>query len=217
MPVYGRNPQSMLKLGRAQAAAMLAVLNRQIPVTQYTPKEVKKSVTGNGNASKEQVGYMVRALLSIDEERKLNLDASDALATALCHAHRLTHSTRISPDECAVEMPVYGRNPQSMLKLGRAQAAAMLAVLNRQIPVTQYTPKEVKKSVTGNGNASKEQVGYMVRALLSIDEERKLNLDASDALATALCHAHRLTHSTRTRGYKDWASFLRANPGRVGK
>jgi crossover junction endodeoxyribonuclease RuvC len=122
---------------------------------------------------------------------------------------------RCPPDECAIEMPVYGRNPQSMLKLGRAQAAAMLAVLNRQIPVTEYTPKEVKKSVTGNGNASKEQVAFMVRALLAIDERDKVGLDASDALATALCHTHRLSHSTRARGYTDWAAFLRANPDRI--
>ena len=149
----------------------------------------------------------------------LHLDVTDDHELRLKHIYdRLTQVIeRCPPDECAIEMPIYGRNPQSMLKLGRAQAAAMLAVLNRQIPVTQYTPKEVKKSVTGNGNASKEQVAYMVRALLSIDEERTLNLDASDALATALCHAHRLTHNARSRGYKDWASFLRANPGRASK
>jgi len=149
----------------------------------------------------------------------LHLDVTDDHELRLKHIYdRLTQVIeRCPPDECAIEMPIYGRNPQSMLKLGRAQAAAMLAVLNRQIPVTEYTPKEVKKAVTGNGNASKEQVAYMVRALLSIDEERKLNLDASDALATALCHAHRLTHSGQSRGYKDWASFLRVNPGRASK
>lgn len=122
---------------------------------------------------------------------------------------------RALPDECAVEMPVYGRNPQSMLKLGRAQAAAMLAVLNRDIPVTQYTPSEVKKSVTGNGNAAKEQVWYMVRSILSIrDEAGDVGLDASDALGVALCHAHRLAHGA-TRKYKNWESFVRANPERM--
>ena len=105
-----------------------------------------------------------------------------------------------------------------MLKLGRAQAAAMLAVLNRQIPVTQYTPKEVKKSVTGNGNASKEQVWYMVRSILNItDADPKMGLDASDALAIALCHAHRQTGGARPESYKDWGAYLRANPGRVSK
>lgn len=125
---------------------------------------------------------------------------------------------RVLPDECGIEMPVYGRNPQSMLKLGRAQAAAMLAVLNRQIPVTEYTPKQVKKSVTGNGNASKEQVWYMVRAMLSItDADPHLGLDASDALAIALCHAHRQQPGGKPqKQHSDWASFVRANPGRVG-
>lgn len=119
------------------------------------------------------------------------------------------------PDECAVEMPVYGRNAQSMLKLGRAQAVAMLAALNRQIPVTQYTPKEVKKSVTGNGNAAKEQVWFMVRALLDItDADPELGLDASDALAVALCHGRRLSHGP-TNKFKSWASYVQANPGRV--
>lgn len=124
---------------------------------------------------------------------------------------------RCLPDDCAVEMPVYGRNPQSMLKLGRAQAAAMLAVLNREIPVTEYPPKEVKKAVTGNGNASKEQVWYMVKATLSIDEkdDGKLGLDASDALAVALCHARRRTRTTTDKTYKDWSAFARSNPDRI--
>ncbi|HET6569577.1 MAG TPA: crossover junction endodeoxyribonuclease RuvC [Rhodothermales bacterium] len=123
---------------------------------------------------------------------------------------------RCLPDECAIEMPVYGHNPQSMLKLGRAQAAAMLAVLNRGIPVTQYTPKEVKKSVTGNGNASKEQVWYMVQAILAIEDAGpNLSLDASDALAVGICHAQRLSHGA-DKHFKNWESFAKANPGRVG-
>lgn len=122
------------------------------------------------------------------------------------------------PDVCAIEMPVYGRNPQSMLKLGRAQAAAMLAAMHAKVPVTEYSPKEVKRSVTGNGNASKEQVWYMIRSLLSItDEDEHLVTDASDALAVALCHGHRLNKdavpsSAATGG---WASFVRQNPERV--
>ena len=116
------------------------------------------------------------------------------------------------PDECAVEMPVYGQNAQSMLKLGRAQAAVMLAAANREVPVTQYTPKEVKKSVVGNGNAAKEQVWFMVRAQLALAEDR--GLDASDALAVALCHAHRVEQGP-TGKFKDWKSFVEANPGRL--
>lgn len=116
------------------------------------------------------------------------------------------------PDQAAVEMPVYGSNPQSMLKLGRAQAAAALAALNRQIPVTEYTPKEIKKSVTGNGGASKEQVWFMVKHLLDLHEHR--GLDASDALAVAICHAHRLS-SGPARAHKNWSSFIKANPDRI--
>jgi len=118
-------------------------------------------------------------------------------------------------DECAVEMPVYGKNAQSMLKLGRAQAAAMLAALHREVPVTQYTPAEVKKSVTGNGNAQKEQVGFMVRSMLDLPEVQRH--DAADALAVALCHAHRLQPGPGAGGgkFKDWKSFVAAHPGRV--
>ena len=122
---------------------------------------------------------------------------------------------RCRPDECAVEMPVYGKNPQSMLKLGRAQAAAMLAALNRELPVIEYTPKEVKRAVCGNGNAAKEQVWYMVRAILDIKgADDRAGYDATDALAVALCHAHRRENPGRPK-HTDWASFIRDNPGRV--
>jgi crossover junction endodeoxyribonuclease RuvC len=152
----------------------------------------------------------------------LNLDVTSDHSLRLKQIYdRLTKVIeRCLPDESAIEMPVYGRNPQSMLKLGRAQAAAMLAVVNRQIPATHYTPKEVKKSVTGNGNATKEQVRYMIRSLLSIDDENdphldKLLLDASDALAVALCHSHRQAGTARRDNYKDWGAYLRANPDRI--
>ncbi len=119
---------------------------------------------------------------------------------------------RVCPDQMAVEMPVFAQNAQSMLKLGRAQAAAMLAGIHRQLPVNQYTPKEVKKSVTGNGSAAKEQVAYMVCAMLSLTDQ--LSHDATDALAVALCHAHRARGDGRPR-HKDWSSFVAANPDRV--
>ncbi|MEM8600297.1 MAG: crossover junction endodeoxyribonuclease RuvC, partial [Bacteroidota bacterium] len=106
----------------------------------------------------------------------------------------------------------YGQNAQSMLKLGRAQAAVMLAAMHRELPVTQYTPKEVKKSVTGNGNASKQQVWFMVKSLLALTESR--GLDASDALAVALCHGHRV-HQGPTGTFKNWKSFVEANQDRI--
>jgi len=122
-----------------------------------------------------------------------------------------------APDECALEMPVYGKNPQSMLKLGRAQAAAMLAAMNHGLTVTEYTPKEIKKSVTGNGNAAKEQVRFMVRTVLSLPADHPvLQLDASDALAISICHSHRASHgSTSEESYRGWEAFINANPGRV--
>lgn len=119
---------------------------------------------------------------------------------------------RSRPDQCAIEMPVYGQNAQAMLKLGRAQAAAMLAAMHRQVPVTEYTPAMVKKSVTGNGRASKEQVGFMIRTLLEIATIERH--DATDALAVAICHAHRGEGRPGQR-FKDWSSFVAANPGRV--
>lgn len=129
--------------------------------------------------------------------------------TELVHQHK--------PDACAIEMPVYGQNPQAMLKLGRAQAAAMLAAFNQGLGVTQYTPKMIKRAVTGNGNASKQQVAYMVRSLLNFGKiGADLTHDASDALATALCHFHRETEGgTETKAHKGWAAFVRANPDRV--
>jgi len=115
-------------------------------------------------------------------------------------------------------MPVYGRNPQSMLKLGRAQAAAMLAILNQGVSVVQYTPKMVKRSVTGNGNASKEQVAYMITSLLKFEQlDEEISEDTSDALAVAFCHKEReLTgkKSVEPR-YTGWEAFVRENPDRV--
>jgi crossover junction endodeoxyribonuclease RuvC len=122
---------------------------------------------------------------------------------------------RTPPDVCAIEMPVYGKNPQSMLKLGRAQAAAMLAALSREVPITEYTPKQVKKSVTGNGNASKMQVWYMVRSLLDLKEDR--GLDAADALAVCMCHSHRIRQSGLGGGSASWRKFIEENPDRVRK
>lgn len=115
------------------------------------------------------------------------------------------------PDEVAIEAPFYGKNVQSMLKLGRAQGVAMAAVLFRNIPITEYAPKKVKVAVTGNGNASKEQVAKMLQQLLGFSETPKL-LDATDALAVAWCHINQQGNSTKKS--KSWEAFLRENPGR---
>jgi crossover junction endodeoxyribonuclease RuvC len=117
------------------------------------------------------------------------------------------------PDEVALEAPFFGKNVQSMLKLGRAQGVAMAAALFREIPIIEYAPKKVKQSVTGNGNASKEQVAKMLMTLLKIREVPKL-LDATDALAVALCH-HFQKGANKSAGGGSWKKFLTENPGRL--
>lgn len=116
------------------------------------------------------------------------------------------------PDEVALEAPFYGKNVQSMLKLGRAQGVAMAAALYREVPITEYAPKKVKQSVTGNGNASKEQVARMLMTLFTIKEMPRL-LDATDALAVAVCH-HFQNGVTKTKS-SSWESFLKENSGRL--
>lgn len=116
------------------------------------------------------------------------------------------------PDEVAIEAPFYGKNVQSMLKLGRAQGVAMAAVLSRNIPITEYAPKKVKQSVTGNGNASKEQVAAMINQLLNFDLKPEY-FDATDALAVALCH--HFSGGTQKKGGKSWKAFVSANPSRI--
>lgn len=116
------------------------------------------------------------------------------------------------PDEVALEAPFFGKNVQSMLKLGRAQGVAMSAALSREIPIVEYAPKKVKQAVTGNGNASKEQVAKMLMQVFQIKEIPKL-LDATDALAVALCH-HFQKGQMKLKS-KGWEGFLKDNPQRI--
>ena len=122
------------------------------------------------------------------------------------------------PDEMALEAPFYGKNIQSMLKLGRAQGVAMSAALSREIPICEYAPKKVKQSVTGNGNASKEQVAEMLKTLIVFPQKEKASepelLDATDALAVALCH-HFHQGQPQQRGKQSWKAFVDGHPGRV--
>ncbi|MDH5396905.1 MAG: crossover junction endodeoxyribonuclease RuvC [Cyclobacteriaceae bacterium] len=116
------------------------------------------------------------------------------------------------PDEVALEAPFFGKNVQSMLKLGRAQGVAMSAALHRDIPITEYAPKKVKQAVTGNGNASKEQVASMLKQLLHFKDIPKL-LDATDALGVALCH--HFQGGKVQMSAKSWKAFISDNPGRI--
>ncbi|RNI28936.1 crossover junction endodeoxyribonuclease RuvC [Rufibacter latericius] len=123
--------------------------------------------------------------------------------------------TEYLPDEMAIEAPFFGTNVQSMLKLGRAQGVAIAAALSRDIPYVEYAPKKIKQSVTGNGNASKEQVAAMLLQILKIKEAPKF-LDATDALAVALCH-HYSQGANQKAGGKSWKAFLTENPDRMSK
>ncbi|MCG2793791.1 MAG: crossover junction endodeoxyribonuclease RuvC [Weeksellaceae bacterium] len=120
-----------------------------------------------------------------------------------------------NPDETALEAPFYGKNVQSMLKLGRAQGVAMAASLHRNIPITEYSPKKVKMAITGNGNASKEQVAGMLQNLLKLKEFSTKYLDASDGLAVAVCHHFNSGTISTDKSYSGWDSFLKQNPDRV--
>lgn len=120
------------------------------------------------------------------------------------------------PDELAIEAPFYGKNVQSMLKLGRAQGAAISAALSRSIPVFEYAPRKIKLAITGVGSASKEQVATLLQKILNFHEDSRL-LDATDGLAAAVCHFFQHTAiSTEKRGHS-WKEYIRKNPGRLKK
>lgn len=168
-----------------------------------------------------------------------NGKCSSGICDVLQMAHMDDHSERLQfifdgiselvkkykPDECAIETPVYGVDPLAMLKLGRAQAAALLAITNQGISVKEYYPKAVKKAVTGNGNSSKQQVAFMLNKMMTLPPG-KLKADATDALAVAWCH---YTSSGKITSSKDgkkmhqnnskssWAAFVENNPERVRK
>lgn len=120
------------------------------------------------------------------------------------------------PDEMAVEAPFFGKNVQSMLKLGRAQGVAISAALSRSIPIFEYAPRKIKMSITGQGNASKEQVAILLKNLLKI-KELPSDLDATDGLAAAMCHFYQTNVPTTAKTFNSWKDFMNKNPGRVKK
>lgn len=182
-----------------------------------------------GYAILSQRGNQFEALtLGVIKAEKLD-DHADRLQFIYDETEALIE--RYQPDFCAIETPVYGKDPLAMLKLGRAQAACMLAMVQRNLPVAEYYPKAVKKSITGNGSASKEQVSYMLQRLLSLtaEEVARFSNDATDALAIAWCHAMRRndlaapgsnagelkSKKGRGRGHSAWGDFVASNPDRV--
>ena len=119
------------------------------------------------------------------------------------------------PDELAIEAPFFGKNVQSMLKLGRAQGVAMAAALERDIPIFEYAPMKIKLSMTGNGDASKKQVAGMLQRYLKLsDEQMPAKLDATDALAVAMCHFFQGSNPVSEKKYTDWKDFIQKNPNR---
>jgi len=140
--------------------------------------------------------------------------SSHALKLKRIFERTLTMIDEYKPDELAVEAPFFGKNVQSMLKLGRAQGVAMAAGLYRNIPIFEYSPKKIKKSITGNGNASKEQVAAMLKSLLTIKEMPK-HLDATDGLAAAVCHSFQRDSTEKGKSYTGWKAFIKDNPNKL--
>ncbi len=120
------------------------------------------------------------------------------------------------PDEMAIEAPFFGKNVQSMLKLGRAQGVAMAAALARDVPITEYEPRKIKMAITGTGAASKEQVREMLKRILNIKESQLLpQLDSTDALSAAVCHFYESTRPVINAGKSSWKDFIAKHPDRV--
>jgi crossover junction endodeoxyribonuclease RuvC len=168
------------------------------------------------------MGYSLIAISGKDakllEMGILKLSARKDAYERLQLIHRKVHELilHFTPTDFAIEAPFFGKNVQSMLKLGRAQGVAIATAMQAGIPVTEYSPKKVKQSITGNGNADKEQVWKMLKHLLQLDQEMK-KFDASDALAVAVCHhfqnGNRMQKSvSKATG---WAAFVKQNPERI--
>jgi crossover junction endodeoxyribonuclease RuvC len=149
----------------------------------------------------------------------LHLSKQDdhALKLKLIFEYTLSLIDKFRPDDLAIEAPFFGKNVQSMLKLGRAQGVAMAAGLFRTIPIFEYSPKKIKQSITGNGNASKEQVAAMLQTLLDL-RELPAKLDATDGLAAAVCHYFqqgKTPVSGKRKLSGGWKTFLTENPARL--
>lgn len=137
------------------------------------------------------------------------------------HYQRLEHIfTRVCqiieayhPTEVALESPFYGKNVQSMLKLGRAQGVAMAAGLSHSLPIFEYAPRKIKQAITGNGNASKEQVALLLKQMFQINQLPD-NLDATDGLAAAVCHFYNNKLASSGSTYSSWKDYINKNPGR---
>jgi len=174
------------------------------------------SVTGIGIIDYDQ------SCTSLVHYDVINLNSSDPLPNRLKRIYDecLRCISNHKPDEFAIETAFYGKNVQSTLKLGQARGVAIIAALNSNLEICEYSPREVKKSVTGNGASSKEHVKYMVRSILSL-KSNSLSLDTTDALAVALCHFYytqNLFSNDKVKSKSNsWKSFVEKNPERIIK
>ncbi|MDR1407279.1 MAG: crossover junction endodeoxyribonuclease RuvC [Tannerella sp.] len=130
----------------------------------------------------------------------------------------LTLIDEYHPDELSIEAPFFGKNVQSMLKLGRAQGVAIAAALNRNLPIFEYAPLKIKMAITGNGQAAKEQVAGMLQHILHIPDENMLpQLDATDGLAAAYCHYLQINRPKAGKNYAGWKDFISKHPDKIRK
>jgi crossover junction endodeoxyribonuclease RuvC len=146
---------------------------------------------------------------------KLNKYNDHALRLKIIFERVIALIEQYHPDEMAIEAPFFGKNVQSMLKLGRAQGVAIAAALSRSVPIFEYSPRKIKQSITGKGAASKEQVASMLIYLLEISETPE-TMDATDGLAAAVCHYFQKGTPETGKKFSGWKSFLTANPDRLG-
>ena len=169
-------------------------------------------ITGYGVVAKDE-----RGTLRLIASGTIRNSSKMAIPTRLHTIHRglLEIIGKYHPSEFAIESSFYGKNAQSALKLGQARGVSLLAAVVSSLPCFEYTPREVKKSVVGTGAAGKQQVQYMVRSLLQLDT-RPLLLDASDAIAVALCHVNR-NFAQREESPRSWKGFVDSHPERVVK
>jgi len=165
-------------------------------------------VTGYGLV--EQLGPHTRLLVCGAIKSDAGLPLPQRLSRISRELRSLIRKQR--PDAFAIESSFYGRNAQSALKLGYARGVSLLAAVENNIPIAEYSPREIKKAVTGNGHASKDQVQFMIRRLVDV-ADTPMATDTSDAIATALCHLHRLKGLRKPA--KDWKAFVTAHPERI--
>lgn len=168
------------------------------------------SITGYGLI---KTAGTVPELITIGE---INLSKFDDHYVKLKHIFDRTIGIidEFHPDELAIEAPFYGKNVQSMLKLGRAQGAAIAAALSRSLPIFEYAPRKIKMSITGRGAASKEQVASMLMRILKFNKI-EVRLDATDGLAVALCHFYQSDVPQSDKSYNSWKDFMSKNPKRI--